>query len=315
MIKPINDPAYPWLGATFGIFLLGVWYWCTDQVIVQRALAGKSLSHARGGAILTAFLKVLPLFIFVVPGLIARVLWQQEVQANPDMSYPLLVMRLLPIGTVGLIIASFLAALMSSLSSVFNSCSTLITMDIYRKIKPGSSEKTLVLVGRLCTVVIVVVSIAWIPMIHGISNQLYQYLQSVQAVIGAPIAAIFLTGILWKRATGKAALSTLIIGGLAGLARFITDVMASRGYHDFGPFNILTGYAFLNYAVIMFGFCVLLMVVISLLTEKPRKEQVEGLTWSVDTVAEGIDKTWTWLNLGLSVLVMVVVITIWAHFA
>jgi len=152
-------------------------------------------------------------------------------------------------------------------------------------------------------------------MIRFLSNQIYQYLQSIQAYIGAPIAAIFLCGIFWKRATGKAALSTLVVGSLIGLIRFGTDVLSKMGYTDFGPFNILTGYAFLNYSVLMFFFCMILMVVISLMTEKPRPEQIEGLTFSAKTMSAGVDKTWNMVNVVLSILVVVIVIGIWAHFA
>jgi len=282
---------------------------------VQRGLAAKNLEQSRAGAILTAWLKILPMFIFVLPGLIAHVLWPVELSKNPDMAYPLIVTRLLPPGMIGIMVAVFLAALMSSLSSVFNSCSTLITMDVYRKINPDASEKRLVTVGRLVTTGIVIVSILWIPMIRFLSNQIYQYLQSIQAYIGAPIAAIFLCGIFWKRATGKAALSTLVVGSLIGLIRFGTDVLSKMGYTDFGPFNILTGYAFLNYSVLMFFFCMILMVVISLMTEKPRPEQLEGLTFSAKTMSAGVDKTWNIVNVVLSILVVVIVIGIWAHFA
>ena len=315
MIKPWNDPVYPWLGTTFGIVMLGIWYWCTDQVIVQRALAAKNLEQSRAGALLAAWLKILPVFIFVLPGLIARVLWPAEVSADPDMAYPLIVIRLLPKGMIGLMVAVFLAALMSSLSSVFNSCSTLITMDVYRKIRPGASEKKLVTVGRLVTVGIVIISILWIPMIRFLSNQIYQYLQSIQAYIGAPIAAIFLFGIFWKRATAKAALTTLIVGSLFGLIRFATDVLGKMGYHDFGPFNILTGYAFLNYSVVMFFFCALLMVAVSLFTTKPAEEQLVDLTWSAKTMSQGVDKTWNRVNVALSIGVVLIVIALWSHFA
>ncbi len=315
MIKPMNDPHYPWTGTTFGILILGVWYWCSDQVIVQRALAAKNLTHARGGAILTAWLKLIPVFLFVVPGLIAVKLWPAEVAADPDMAYPLIVTRLMPEGMAGLMIAALLAALMSSLSAVFNSCSTLVTMDVYKKLKPQASEKRLVLVGRLVTGALVLISLAWIPMIPFLSNQIYLYLQSIQAYVGAPIAAVFLLGVFWKRATGKAALITMIVGSVLGAIRFATDVLTKMGRTDFGPFNVLTGYGFLNYAVVMFVFCVGLMVVISLLTKRPDAKQLEGLTFSTNTMSAGIDKTWVWVHAILSVLVVAVVICLWAHFA
>ncbi len=315
MIKPASHDVYPWTGTIFGIFILGVWYWCSDQVIVQRALAARNLTHSRGGAILAAWLKIIPVFIFVLPGLIARAKWPNTIKKDPDLAYPMIVTDLLPDGAAGLMIAALLAALMSSLAAVFNSCSTLVTMDVYKKYRPEASEKRLVFVGRIVTAVIVVISLAWIPMIPLLSGQLYQYLQMVQAYIGAPIAAVFLLGVFWKRATAKAALTTMIVGGLLGAIRFATDVLSKLGYTDFGPFNILTGYAFLNYAVVMFVFCVLLMVVISLLTAKPQQAQLEGLTFSKNTMSAGVDKTWVWVHAAASVLVVLTVISLWVYFA
>jgi solute:Na+ symporter, SSS family len=313
MVKPLNDPVYPALGTTFGIVILGIWYWCTDQVIVQRVLAGKDLTHARGGAILAAWLKILPLFIFVVPGLIALVLWPEEVGKNPDQAYPLLITRLIPKGLIGIMIAVFLAALMSSLASVFNSCSTLITMDIYHKIRPRAEERTLVRVGRLTTAAIVIVSIVWIPMIRFLSDQVYQYLQSIQAYIGAPIATIFLIGVFWKRATGKAAIITLITGGLLGLIRFITDVLSKMGMEFPWPFK--PSFAFLNYSLIVSVLCVAMMIVISLLTPPPQEEQLANLTFSRDCMSAGIDRRWVWVHGAASVLVLAIIVSIWAHFA
>ncbi len=315
MIKPMNHSVYPWTGTIFGVFFLGIWYWCTDQVIVQRALGAKNLTHSRGSALFAAFLKIFPIFILVLPGLIARALWSSEISADPDMAYPLIVTRLMPAGLAGLMIAALLAALMSSLSAVFNSCSTLITMDVYRKIKPDASEKKLVSVGRWVTVGIVVVSIIWIPMIRLLSNQIYQYLQSIQAYIGAPITAVFLTGILWKKATGKAALITLITGGILGLVRFITDILGKMGYTDLGLLNIFTGYAFLNFAVIMFIFCTGLMIALSLLLREPEPDDIDDITFSTDTMSAGVEKVWIWIHIGLSLLVGTVTLSIWMHFA
>ncbi len=315
MIKPAGHAAYPWPGTTIGVVILGIWYWCTDQVIVQRALGARNLAESRSAAIMCGFLKVLPLFIFVLPGLIAMALWKSELANDPDMAYPLIVTRLLPRGLAGLMIAAMLAALMSSLSSVFNSCSTLITMDVYRKFNPVASEKKLVFVGRITTAAVVVISIIWIPMIRFLSNQVYQYLQSIQSYIGAPVTAVFLMGILWKRATGKAALTTLIIGFVLGAARFATDILSKMGYTDFGPFNILTGFAFLNYSVIMFVVCVALMIILSFLTPRPPDEKIAGLTFSGKTMSLGVDKIWVVIHAILSILVAGVIVCIWAHFA
>jgi SSS family solute:Na+ symporter len=251
----------------------------------------------------------------VLPGLIAHAIWPVEVAANPDMAYPFIVIRLMPAGLAGLMIAALLAALMSSLSAVFNSCSTLITMDVYRKIKPGASERRLVTVGRLVTAGIVVISILWIPMIRLLSNQIYQYLQNVQAYVGAPITAVFLTGILWKRATGKAAIATLITGGVLGASRFIIDIISKTSRVDFGVLSPVTGCAFLNYSIGLFFFCVALMILISMKTPKPAPEKITDLTFSTDTMSAGVDRTWIWIHVALSVLVATITLSIWVHFA
>jgi len=315
MIKPMNHPVYPWPGTIFGILILGIWYWGTDQVIVQRALGAKNLTHSRGSALFAAALKILPLFILVLPGLIARALWQSELAADPDMAYPFIVTRLMPAGLAGLMIAALLAALMSSLSAVFNSCSTIITMDVYRNVFPGASEKRLVTVGRWSTAGIVLVSIIWIPMIRFLSDQIFQYLQSVQAYIGAPITAVFITGILWKRATAQAAMTTMITGGVLGLIRFITDILTKMGYTSLGPLDIFQGYAFLNFSVVLFVICVLLMITVSLLTRKPPSEKTENLTFSAQTMSTGVERIWIWVHVALSVLVGSIALGIWIHFA
>jgi SSS family solute:Na+ symporter len=278
MIKPASDGAYPWPGTIFGTLILGTWYWCTDQVIVQKTLAATNVSEARKGAFFCSALKILPVFILILPGLIAKAIFPNEVTG--DNAYPLMVMRLMPEGFKGLMIAALLAALMSSLSSVFNSCSTLITMDVYKKLRPQASEKQLVNVGRLSTVAIVGISVLWIPFISNLNSQVYQYLQSVQAYIGAPITATFVTGILWKGATARAAIVTLVTGGLIGAARFIMDVLRNALKMDLGPFNAVVDFSFLNFSVIVFFFCIALMILVSKATVPAAREKIEHLTLS-----------------------------------
>jgi len=305
MIKPADDPVYPWTGTIFGTLILGIWYWCTDQVIVQKTLSAKSVSDARTGTFFCAGLKILPVFVMVLPGLIAKALWPNEVTG--DNAYPLLVKRLLPPGLSGLIIAALLAALMSSLSSVFNSCSTLITMDIYKKFRPQASESRLVAVGRWVTVAVVAISILWIPMVRLLSDQVFQYLQSVQAYVGAPITAVFLTGVLWKGATPRAAIVTLIVGGLAGAGRFLLDILHNALKIDLGPLNGLVAFSFLNYSVLVFLGCVALMVSISR-TSQP-KEGIEQLTVAGTRLpARFGDLAWT-AAVGLTI------VSLWYHFA
>lgn len=308
IVKDISHPEYPWLGTTLGTMILGTWYWCTDQVIVQKTLSARSLPQARGGTIFASALKILPVFILVLPGLIARALWPAE--ATGDTAFPLLVDRLLPAGLSGLMIAALLAALMSSLSSVLNSCSTLVTMDIYKKIRPDASEKRLVFVGRFVTGCVVLLSILWIPMIRYLSGEVYQYLQSVQAYIGAPITATFLLGILWRGGTSRAALTTLVVGGLAGGGRFALDILYKAYGMDLGPLNGLVQISFLNYSCGVFAGCLILFWVVSKLDEKPVVARIAGLTVDWSTRGEPSDKLLGWLStaVGLAVLML------WFHF-
>jgi len=278
MVKPASDASYPWPGTIFGTLILGIWYWCTDQVIVQKTLSAPDTGQARKGALFCAGLKILPVFILVLPGLIAKALWPAEITG--DNAYPQLVLRLMPPGLKGLMIAALLAALMSSLSSVFNSCSTLITMDVYKKIRPDASERRLVEVGRISTAGVVVLSIAWIPFIRLLNNEVYQYLQSVQAYVGAPITAVFLTGILWKGATARAAITTLVFGGLAGAARFLLDILRNALGWDLGPLNAVVAFSFLNFSVIVFTVCVVMMAAVSRGSEVKRGIERLTIDWN-----------------------------------
>src|SRR5690348_10395082 len=231
MIKPVNDPDFPWTGIFFGAPILGIWYWCTDQVIVQRVLSAKDEGHARAGTIFAGFLKILPVFILVLPGLIAFALYRDAFVVrdgqvtNGDIAYPMLVINLLPAGLVGVMIAALMAALMGAMSSVFNSASTLVTLDFYRKIAPHATERQLVNFGRAATGVLVLLGIAWVPFIRLISSQLFIYLQAVQAYISPPIAVCFIFGILWTRVNGAGALTALLSGFVFGALRFILEVV------------------------------------------------------------------------------------------
>ena len=210
MWKPVSDPDFPWTGIVLGAPILGIWYWCTDQFIVQRVLAARNIEQARRGTLFGGFLKILPVFIFVVPGIIAFVLLKNGhlELTEPDQALPALVGYLLPVGLRGLVVAGLLAALMSSLSSVFNSCSTLFTFDIYKKLVPDASEKQLILAGQIATGFLVILGLMWIPVLNLMTGPLYQYLQSVQAYISPPIVAIFLLGIFFKRLNNRGAMAS-----------------------------------------------------------------------------------------------------------
>lgn len=276
--KPMSHPDFPWTGMVFGAPIIAIWYWCTDQYIVQRTLAARNISHARRGTIFGGFLKQMPLFIFVIPGVIAYALAQQGdlVLGQADQALPTLVRALLPVGLRGLVAAGLLAALMSSLSSVFNSCSTLITLDIYKKLNPEASERRLVRVGQVATTALVALGLAWIPMMSGISGVLYEYLQSVQGYISPPIAAVFLLGLFWRRINAKGAMASLLIGSGLGLLRLIMELnqeALSGIFYTFATIN------FLHFAALLFVVCAAILVVVSLMTPPPPAHKVDGLTY------------------------------------
>lgn len=277
--KPMSDPDFPWTGILLGAPILGVWYWCTDQFIVQRVLAARDEDQARRGTVFAGYLKLLPLFIFVIPGVIAYALSQQgrlRLDA-PDQALPTLIGVLLPVGLRGLVVAGLLAALMSSLSSVFNSTSTLVTLDVYKKLRPLASERQLVLVGQATTAVLVGFGLAWIPLMRLVSGQLYQYLQSVQAYIAPPIAAVFLLGVTWRRVNAKGAMAALLSGFVLGMGRLVAELNKSSLdglLFEFADMN------FLHFAIFLFGICTILLVTVSLFTAPPPEEKLAGLTFA-----------------------------------
>ncbi|NWG28887.1 MAG: sodium/solute symporter [Ignavibacteriaceae bacterium] len=313
--KPMSDPNFPWTGILFGAPILGVWYWCTDQFIVQRVLSGKDINHSRRGTIFAGYLKLLPLFLFVIPGVIAYALTQKGdiTLDSPDHALPTLIGTLLPVGLKGVVVAGLLAALMSSLSSVFNSCSTLITWDIYKKLRSESSEKTLVLVGRIATIILVAFGLLWIPMMKLISGQIYQYLQSVQAYISPPIAAIFLIGVLSKRVNSQGAIAALLTGFVLGILRLILELMKDslNGFlFQYADIN------FLHFAFLLFLVCTLVLVVVSYLTSQPAFQKVEGLTiHTISIEGGGEDKAWKKRDFALSVLLILLVGVVWIYFS
>ena len=233
--RPNSDPDFPWLGILLASPIVGIWYWCTDQYIVQKTLAAKDLKNARRGALWGGFLKVWPALIFIIPGMIGYALHQKgiiHIPTKPDGSiigdqvFPVMVSQLLPVGLRGLVVAGLLAALMSSLASLFNSCASLFTVDIYQKFFPAADQKTLVRVGRIATGVVVVLGIMWIPIMPAISKGgLYQYLQSVQSYLAPPITAVFLLGLFFKRINGTGAVAGLGIGFALGMTKLCIQAL------------------------------------------------------------------------------------------
>lgn len=317
MFRPLSDPEYPWLGILFASPIVGVWYWCTDQHIVQRCLAAKNEQEARRGTIFAAFLKLLPFFIFLIPGLIAYALHQQgKLQLDDaNAAFPEMVKQIMPVGLRGLLAGGLLAALMSSLASVYNACSTLYTIDIYKKSNPTASEKELVRVGRIATAVIVLLGMAWIPLMGRISNGLYDYLQSVQSYLAPPIAAVFLLGVFFPRLNAKGAYSAMVAGFAAGMLKLTLQMLQAELPE--GILKQFAGINFLYFCIYLFVFSVIVMVSVSLLTPKPQPEQIQGLTFAT-TVAE--DKvasrsSWNQWDVWMSLIVIAIIIGIFFYFS
>ncbi len=331
--RPNTDPSFPWLGVMIASPIIGIWYWCTDQYIVQRALSAKNLQNARRGAIWGAFLKVWPVMIFIVPGLIAYALYQKGLIELPtkivegqkvldgDQVFATMVRSLLPAGLRGLVVGGLLAALMSSLSSLFNSCASLFTVDIYEKINPKASERKLVRVGRIATAVVVVMGIIWIPVMQRISQGgLYIYLQSVQGYLAPPITTVFLLGLFFKRINGKGAVAGLSIGFVAGMFKLTIQALTggnnpaiqSPGWLVYvGEYNFLyaTGWLTLLSIIVIVG--------VSLLTAPPNKEQIVGLTYATSTPEQRKEsrESWNYIDVLGTVLVLGLVLGMYLYFS
>ena len=285
--RPVSDTDYPWTGMLFGAPILGVWYWCTDQFIVQRTLSAKDVSNARKGALFAGFLKLLPVFIFFIPGVIAYALMQKGMLDfsldNPDQALPAMITGFLPSGLKGLAIAGLLAALMSSLSSAFNSSSTLFTFDFYKKFKPQASDRELVIVGQVATVVLVVVSLGWIPFMKTLmGGGIFHYLQSIQAYISPPIAAVFLFGLYYRWINSKGAIVSLWTGFGLGILRLVTEFLSKEGIITIEPgsfLDLMLEINFLHYALFLFIFCGAVLMIVSMMSKPQSDEVLELVTF------------------------------------
>lgn len=319
MFKPMSDPDFPWTGIVFGAPILGIWYWCTDQYIVQRVLGARNIDHGTSGTIFAGFLKILPVFILVLPGLIAVALLNDN--SIGDHAFPALVAgELLPPGVKGIVVASLLAALISSLASCFNSSSTLFTMDFYRNIRPAANERELVFVGRLATTALVVLGILWVPFIKYISSQIYIYLQSVQAYISPPIAAVFLLGLFWKRVNGTGAIWSLISGAALGGFRLVVELLHKAGHISLPVLQRFAEVNFLHFAIFLFIVSAGVLVVVSLATSPPKVEKINGLVYgtagsgSLDPELMTSRPLWRKINILFSVALVATVVLLWAIF-
>jgi SSS family solute:Na+ symporter len=313
--KPSSHPDYPWTGILLGAPILGIWYWCTDQFIVQRVLSARNVTQARKAVLFAGYLKQLPLFIFVLPGLIAVVLAARGelTLERPDQALPALIGALLPAGLRGLMAAALLAALMSSLSSVFNSSATLITVDVFKRWRPTLSDRQLVVIGHVCVAALVLLGLLWIPFIDVISGQLYTYLQSVQAYLSPPVACVFLLGVLWPRANSHGAVAALGVGFVLGISRLVLEARQGRGD---GVLGLFVGSNFLHFAFALFVLSVVVMGVVSALTAPPAAANTEGLVIGRRDPAVALqEREGRGADLALSLGLVAVVGLVWWYFS
>ncbi len=325
MWRPMTDPDFPWTGLLFGGTIVGVWYWCTDQYIVQRTLAANNIKIGRRGAIFGAYLKLLPIFIFLIPGIIAFALSIKDPTVfsieKADRAFPMLVKTLLPVGLKGLVAGGLIAALMSSLASVFNSCSTIFTIDIYKKLRPLESEKKLLNIGKVATTIIVILGIVWIPIMEKIGGGvMYQYLQNVQSYIAPPVTAVFLLGIIWKRVNAEAAITTLLSGLILLIVRLGSEIyyqpMISSGQVID---NFMFAFATVNFshmAILMFIFSALLCITVSFLTSPPNYSKISGLSYGTLTANHRKENSESYdtVDVILSIILIIIVVSILSYF-
>jgi len=326
---------YPWITMLFCAPIIGLWYWCTDQYIVQRMLGANGLSEARKGTIAAAFLKLLPVFIFIIPGIICFALAETDkiggireaimdadgnlITANAQQAFPLLVANVLPAGIRGVVVAGLLAALMSSLAGVFNASSTLFTMDFYSKFRPNTSEEDLVKIGRIATAAMVIIGLLWIPVIQG-SRGLYEYLQSVQGYLAPPIFVVFFFGIFNKRMNAKGALWTLGIGFAMGLFRLAVDTpvaLSGHVYEEGSFFWIVNNIFFQYYSLLIFLVSAIVMVVVSYQTEEPDYERIAGLAYGTVSAEDQatVKASYSKMEVYASILVCVLIVAAYVYFS
>jgi len=279
LIRSPSDPKYPWTGVILGSAIIGFWYWCTDQFIVQRVLSGRDQKQARRGTIFGAYLKLTPVFLFLIPGMIAFALRQQGMMdfSTNDAAFSTLVKDLLPKGFTGIMVGGILAALMSSLASLFNSSSMLFTVDFYQKFRPNASEKHYVVVGRLATAVIVILGILWIPVMKNIGKVLYEYLQDVQSLLAPGIAAVFLLGVISKRTTPTAGFVGLVVGFVLGMLRLGLNIYYGDTVADGLIYQTIIAPNWLHYEIALFVLVIVVMIIVSFFTKAKDLGAIQGL--------------------------------------
>ena len=335
---------YPWLGMLFCAPIIGLWYWCTDQYIVQRALGASNEKTARRGSICAGFLKLSPVYLFIIPGMICFALAKsgklpqlasivtpdgKPIPHQAQAAFPLMVQYLLPSGLRGIVVAGLLSALMGSLAGVFNACSTLFTVDLYEKFRPKASQHQIVRMGRIATAIMVLIAIAWIPVVQG-ARSLYNYLQSVQGYLAPPIFIVFFFGVFWKRLNAKGCLWAMIVGFALGLFRLLVDTPITlglfgyidaektipRGYPDGSFFWIINNIYFQYFSVLIAIVSAVVIVVVSYLTPKPDYERIESLTYGTATQEDRrlTRLSWDWHDVAASAVIVLVILGGYLYF-
>ncbi|HEV2209735.1 MAG TPA: sodium:solute symporter [Verrucomicrobiae bacterium] len=339
---PVKEPTriawyfndhFPWLGMAICAPVIGLWYWCTDQYIVQRALGAPNEQVARRGSIFAAFLKLFPVYLFIVPGLICYALAKSQANpglaaeffgpnARPDpyqVAFPLMVQHILPAGIRGIVVAGLLSALMGSLAGVFNACSTLFTVDIYQKLRPAASQHEIVRMGRIATVTMVLIAMAWIPVVKG-ANGLYGYLQSVQGYLAPPIFVVFFFGVFWKRLNAKGCLWAMVIGFILGVFRMAVDtpptLFKDFHYSEGSWLWIINNINFQYFSILITLVSAVVMIVVSYASPQPNPEQIRSLTFATATRDDRAKTRASWgvLEVLASVLVLACIIGAYIYF-
>jgi len=341
---PVKEPTrmawyfnnnYPWIGMLFCAPIIGLWYWCTDQYIVQRVLGAQNEKDARRGSICSAALKLLPVFIFIIPGMIAFALAKsgqnaalqqtffdangQIIRDNAQQAFPMLVAEVLPIGIRGIVVAGLLAALMSSLAGAFNASAALFTIDFYSKLRPLASQKHVVWIGRVATAVMVLIGLAWIPVIKG-GKGLYDYLQGIQSYLAPPIFVVFFLGVFSKRLNAKGCLWALIVGFALGLFRLAVDtpvkMIKDFSYTEGSFLWIVNNMYFQYYSLLIFLVCIGVMVLVSRLTNEPAYDKINGLTYGTltDEDRKASRATWNKWDVVASGAVLAAIIAAYLYF-
>jgi SSS family solute:Na+ symporter len=328
---------FPWPGMLICAPIIGLWYWCTDQYIVQRVLAAPNERTARRGSIFAAFLKLFPVYLFIVPGLICFALAKsgkipelasmvsadgKPVAAATQAAFPLMVKYLLPEGLRGIVVAGLLSALMGSLAGVFNACSTLFTVDLYQKWRPKASQKELVHTGRLATIACVLLGLGWIPVIRG-AHGLYGYLQAVQSYLAPPIFVVFFIGVFWRRANARGCFWSLIAGFALGALRMLIDTPVSlempsvAGGYAHGSFLwVMNNINFQYFSVLITAVSALVLVGVSLASAAPDAAQIQGLTFATlsDSDREKSRTSWSWRDVAASAFILACILAAYVYF-